>query len=81
MNELVPVFKDTLFTPTYEIAAEFAEVGIDFLMESDELKGISVVGALSAICKMGDSIYERNLIKQTSDFIVGFTERTISQKI
>ena len=33
MSELVPALKDTLFSPTYEIVAEYAEIGIDALWE------------------------------------------------
>ena len=80
MNELVPALKDTLFAPTYEIVAEYAEIGIDSLLESDALKGIPVVGTLAAICKVGYNIHERNLIKQTLNFIVGFNAGTLSQE-
>ena len=80
MNELVPALKDTLFAPTYEIVAEYAEIGIDSLLESDALKGIPVVGILAAICKVGYNIHERNLIKQTLDFVIGFNTGTISQE-
>ncbi len=78
MTELVPALKDTLFSPTYEIVAEYAEIGIDSLMESDALKGIPVVGTLSAICRVGYNIHERNLIKQTLNFIIGFNTGTLS---
>lgn len=80
MNELVPALKDTLFAPTYELVAEYAEIGIDSLLESDALKGIPVVGTLAAICKVGYNIHERNLIKQTLDFVMGFNAGTISQE-
>lgn len=80
MNELVPALKDTLFAPTYEIVAEYAEIGIDSLMDSDALKGIPIVGTLAAICKVGYNIRERNLIKQTLDFVVGFNAGTLSRE-
>ena len=53
MSELVPALKDTLFSPTYEIAAEYAEIGIDALLDNEVLKGIPVVSTLSSICKIG----------------------------
>lgn len=31
MNELVPALKETLFAPTYELVAEYAEIGIDII--------------------------------------------------
>lgn len=80
MNELVPALKDTLFTSTYEIAAEYAEIGIDSLLENDALKGIPVVGTLAAFCKVGYNIQERNLIKQTLNFVIGFNSGTLSQE-
>ena len=43
MSELVPALKDTLFSPTYEIVAEYAEIGIDALLDNEVLKGIPVV--------------------------------------
>ena len=80
MNELVPALKETLFAPTYELVAEYAEIGIDSLLESDALKGIPVVGTMAAICKVGYNIHERNLIKQTLEFVMGFNAGTISQE-
>ena len=80
MSELVPAFRDTIFAPTYEIVAEYAEIGIDALLDSDALKDIPVVGTLAAICKVGYNIHERNLIKQTLGFITGFNSGTLSQE-
>lgn len=80
MYELIPSFKDSLFSPTYEIVAEYAEIGIDALLDSDVLKGIPVVGTLSAICKVGYNIHERNLLKQTLRFIIEFNSGTLSQE-
>lgn len=79
MKKLIPAFKDTLFAPTYEIVSEYAEIGIDCLLESDALKSIPVVGTLSSICKAGYNIHERNLIKQTVNFIHSFNSGTLSQ--
>lgn len=41
MSELVPALKDTLFSPTYEIVAEYAEIGIDALLDNEVLKGMN----------------------------------------
>ena len=79
MSELVPALKDTLFSPTYEIVAEYAEIGIDALLDNEVLKGIPVVSTLSSICKIGYNLHERNLIKQTLAFITEFNSGSISQ--
>ncbi len=80
MIELVPSLKDTLFSPTYEIVAEYAEIGIDALLDSEVLKGIPMVGTLSSLCKVGYNLHERNLIKQTLAFIKEFNSGSISQE-
>ena len=78
MNKLVPALKETLFSPTYEIVAEYAEIGIDILLDNEVLKEIPVVNTLSSICKIGYNIHERNLIKQTLAFIKEFNSGSIS---
>lgn len=80
MSELVPALKETLFSPTYEIVAEYAEIGIDALLDNEVLKEIPVVGTLSALCKVGYNLHERNLIKQTLAFITEFNSDSISQE-
>lgn len=80
MKDLVPALRDTIFAPTYDIIEEYAEIGIDALLDSDVLKGIPVVGTLSAICKAGYNIHERNLIKQTLGFVTGFNSGKLSQE-
>ena len=63
--------------PTYEIVAEYAEIGIDALLDNEVLKGIPVVSTLSSICKIGYNLHERNLIKQTLAFITEFNSGSI----
>lgn len=72
MSELVPALKETLFAPTYDLAAEYAEIGLDLLLENDTLKAIPVVSTIAALCKTGYNLHERNLIKQTLSFISAF---------
>ncbi len=80
MYELVPALKDTLLTPTYDIISEYAEIGIDALLDNDVLKNIPIVGTLSSICKVGYNIHERNLLKQTFNFIIGLNSGTLPQE-
>lgn len=77
MNELVPALKETLFEPTYDLAAEYAEIGIDLLLESDTLKAIPIVNTIAAFCKVGYNVHERNLVKQTLSFISEFNRGNI----
>ena len=80
MKELVPSFKETLFSPTYEIVSEYAEIGIDALLENEVLKGIPFISTISSFCKAGYNLHERNLIKQTIAFITEFNSGNVSQE-
>ena len=80
MKDLVPALRDTIFAPSYEILTEYAEIGIDALLDSDILKDIPIVGTLTKICQIGYNIHDRNLIKQTLGFITGFNTGTLPQE-
>ena len=80
MNKLVPALKNTLFPDTAEIISEYAELGIDSLLESTALEGIPVIKTIISICKTGYNLHERNLIRQTLEFISEFNSGSISQE-
>lgn len=80
MSELVPAFKNTLFSSTLEVFSEYAELGIDALLESEALKEIPVVNTITAICKTGYNLRERSFIKQTLTFISEFNSGSIPQE-
>lgn len=80
MYKLVTSFKNTLFSPAYEIISDYAELGIDALFDNALLKDIPIVNTLTSICKVGYNIHERNLTKQTLAFISDFNSHNISQE-
>lgn len=80
MENFSLALKDSLFHPTADIALEFAEIGIDAVLENEALKAIPFVNSITAVCKVGLNLHERNLIKQTIAFINGFNSGTISQE-
>lgn len=49
MKELVPSLKTTLFEPTYELAFEYAEIGIDALFNNEAPKSIPFLNTVAAI--------------------------------
>ena len=53
MSELVPALKDTLFSPTYEIVAEYAEIGIDALLDNEVLKEYPLLAHFHLFVKSG----------------------------
>ena len=81
MTELVPAMRKTIFNSAADVIGDYAEIGIDAVLESDALKAIPVVGTISAVCKVGYNLHERNLIKQTIEFLRGFNEKKLDQAI
>ena len=77
MNDLFPSFRDSIFSPLSDPASELLETGIDMILESDALKGIPIVSTISAACKIGVNLHERNLLKQTFEFLRGFNADSI----
>ena len=57
---------------------EFAEIAHDSVLNDGVLKDIPIVGAIAGFCKFGISIREKNLLKQTLEFINAFNSGTIS---
>lgn len=78
MSELIPALKDTLFSSTHDVLSEYAELGIDSLLENNALKELPIISTITAICKVGYNLHERNLIKQTITFISEFNSGNIS---
>ena len=81
MTELVPAMRKTIFNSAADVIGDYAEIGIDAVLESDALKAIPVVGTISAVCKVGYNLHERNLIKQTIEFLRGFNEKKLDQAV
>lgn len=81
MTELVPAMRKTIFNSAADVIGDYAEIGIDAVLESDALKAIPVVGTISAACKVGYNLHERNLIKQTIEFLRGFNEKKLDQAV
>ena len=77
MNYLLPSFRDSIFSPLSDPASELLETGIDMILESDALKEIPIVSTVSAVCKIGINLHERNLLKQTFEFLRGFNDGSI----
>ena len=77
MNDLLPSFRDSIFSPLSDPASELLETGIDMILESDALKEIPIVSTVSAVCKIGINLHERNLLKQTFEFLRGFNDGSI----
>lgn len=80
MSNLIPSFRDSVLKPLSDPAIDYLDAGIDLILEADALKAVPIVGAVSAFCKIGVNLHERNLLKQTFEFIKGFNEGSIDKE-
>ena len=79
MNKIIPAFRDSILEAS-DFLGEWIELGIDSILENDVLKGIPIVGTLSGFCKVGYSVHERNLLRQTLAFINGLNAKIIAEE-
>ncbi|MBQ4057602.1 MAG: hypothetical protein IJD40_01575 [Lachnospiraceae bacterium] len=80
MDKIVPAFQVTLFDPTLSDAcADMAELGIDSLLDDGIFKSLPIVSVLVGLGKTAQNIHDRNLLKQSAQFINTFNTKTISQ--
>ena len=63
-----------------ELMLEISENGIGILVQNVLTNTVPIASGISQIIKQAKSLYERNLIKQTSKFIEGLNSRKISEE-
>ncbi len=81
MDELVPVFEDSLFgTSIADVGIEFAELGIDSILSDGILKDIPIVGTIVGVGKLAHNVHDRNLLRQTLTFINEFNKGLVSHE-
>lgn len=81
MDELVPVFEDSLFgTSIADVGIDFAELGIDSILSDGVLKDIPIVGTIVGVGKLAHNVHDRNLLRQTLTFINEFNRGLVSHE-
>lgn len=81
MEPIIPAFEVSVFEPALSnVVLEFAELGIDSILEEGFAKSIPIVGMLIGAAKTGQNLHDRNLLRQTLEFIKAFNAGTIDQK-
>ncbi len=80
MDKIIPTFEVSLLEPAFSSSIELAEIGIDSLIDNGILKNIPIVSLLVGIGKTAQNIHDRNLLKQTLNFIKAFNDRYISEE-
>lgn len=68
-NSLAIAFSDTLSADVVECVSEFAEIGLDAIMEEGVLKEIPFVSTAISVYKIGKSIKERHNIQKLASFL------------
>lgn len=79
-NNLLPSFRDSVFRNCADILQDYSEVVIDTILGPGIFSSLPIVSTVTAICKAGLNIKERNYLRQTLAFIKGFHSGTIAQQ-
>lgn len=75
MDKIIPFFEKTIFDSSLvDSCIDLSEIGIDSLIDNPIVEGIPFVKLLLGITKTTQNIYERNLLRQTFNFIKGFND-------
>ena len=69
MNKIVPKFKDSLILDTSNIVQDYAEIGIDSILEDSLLKEIPIIKSAISVKRIIYGIADRNLLKNMAIFI------------
>lgn len=81
INEIniIPSFRDSIFRDSTDALKEYGEIAIDTILGQGLLSDIPIVNTITAICKTGLNIKERNYLRQTLAFIKGFNSGNMEQ--
>lgn len=77
MDKIIPSFRDSLFSDSTDVIGDIAELGIDSLLDDGLFKDFPIVGFLIGVTKTAQNIHDRNLLRQTLNFIKQFNSGKI----
>ena len=80
MDKIIPSFKESLFDGIGGSIAELGELGIDSILDDGIIKELPIVNLLIGIKNTAQNIHDRNLLKQTLEFIKEFNAGTINEE-
>ena len=70
MKNIIPSFRESLFSENTDILIDISEYTIDSLIEiSDTLTDFPIIKTIASVLKGAHNIYDRNLLKNTLVFI------------
>lgn len=80
-NKIIPSFRDSVFTNALgDPSLDILEIGIDSIFENEILKSIPIAKIFFGIGKAVINLHDRNLLKQTFEFIKSLNSKEISEK-
>ena len=81
MKNIIPSFKDSLFSKNTDILIDISEYTIDNLIKSsDTLTDFPIIKTIASVLKGAYNIYDRNLLKNTLIFIKELNSGTIDEE-
>lgn len=81
LDEIIPAFETTLFDPAFtDVCLEIAEAGMDSVVDNPLLNSIPFASILLGVGKTAKNFHDRNLLKQTAQFINAFNCGNISEQ-
>ncbi len=80
-NKIIPSFRDSVFTNALgDPSLDILEIGIDSIFENEILKSIPIAKIFFGIGKAVINLHDRNLLKQTFEFIKSLNNKEISEE-
>lgn len=80
MNDLIPSFKDSVLNGSKDAIEDLTEVGIDKILDEGLLRDMPFVSLISGTIKTFHNLNDRNLLKQSLNFMREFKKGTIDEK-
>ena len=79
MDKIIPSFRKSLFSSSKDIIVDLTELSVDSLLDDGLLKDLPIVGLLVGVKNTAQSLHDRNLLKQTLNFIKQFNSGKIDE--
>jgi len=77
MDKIIPSFRESLFDGAADSIIELGELGIDSILDDGLFKELPIVNFLIGVKNTAQNIHDRNLLRQTLNFIKYFNSGKI----
>ena len=80
MKSLSESLKESLSKNVIPVSIDFLENEVDNLISNDTFRSVPILNSIYGVIRVGKDLHERNLLKQTSAFLVEFNSGTIDEE-